>query len=151
MSQASDACGVCRLLKLFKAVNLGQLTSPLERFFGSAQVSFARLLFFFFLIFHGTACGFHLIAMLGNERNSWIEKEGLVEARVMARYATLSCKPCMHAMKVTVFSVRSLCDNNSVAGWKHDPSHTSILSALRRLPLPLEIVLFFQHGALQSR
>ena len=64
-----------RLLKLFKALNLGRLTAPLENIFGSAQVSFARVLFCFCLVFHVTACGFHLIAMLGNEANSWIAKE----------------------------------------------------------------------------
>lgn len=81
---ANSVCH-CRLFKMLKILNLEQLTTPLESFFGSAQVSFARLLFCFFLVFHGTACGFHLTAMLGDESNSWIGKEGLVESQVMAR------------------------------------------------------------------
>lgn len=88
-----------RLLKMFKAVSMRQLTTPLETFFGTAQVSFALLIFFFFLIFHGTACGFHLIAMLGNESSSWIQREGLVDSRILSRYGNVSTGvfSCMHA------------------------------------------------------
>jgi hypothetical protein len=75
------------------------LTTPLERFLGPAQVSFARLIFFFVAIFHGTACGFHLVATWNKENEeSWLDSQDLTDARVATRYffhilyTALSCK-----------------------------------------------------------
>lgn len=75
-----------RLLKIFKIAKLAQLTVPLEGFFGSAQVAVARLIFTFIAIFHATACGFHLMAILLPKEDSWIKTQGLDDEYVIYRY-----------------------------------------------------------------
>lgn len=88
---------LCRLLKIFKIAKLAQLTAPLEAVFGSAQVAFARLIFTFIAIFHGTACGFHLMSFLSYSQGSWIETQDLDEAKVFHRCLLLPCHQCQHA------------------------------------------------------
>lgn len=86
ITQATDTRAMlCRLLKLLKISNLTQLTAPFEASFGSAQVSFARLVFFFFMIFHATACGFHLLTLINDEGESWIDGEEYDPSEIWSR------------------------------------------------------------------
>eukprot|EP00892_Ulva_mutabilis_P011508 jgi/Ulvmu1/872/UM100_0025.1 len=86
LDEVVDAFSMLQLLKIFKIAKLAQLTVPLEGLFGSAQVAVARLIFTFIAIFHGTACGFHLMSFLSYSQASWIESQGLDGEKVVHRY-----------------------------------------------------------------